>query len=252
MDNSNLQEFSGVMDMVRANYDKPPLDAGIKLMWLQQLDQYSIEQVKQSAMKHLRTSQFSPKLADLITGLQGTKPKAREILAAARLKRTPFGVMAACHIGSWDLKMLDDYALETRAQEIVELHDGWAADYAAGTISDNHIEVMAKNGVMLNAPFRPDTAPPPIESSNRMIGVANNEFTRLENMSAEEKFSQSKIDRLTPRQIETNREKLLKMVGALGVINPKKLDDATCANCGNVQPEILKTCEQCGVKRDED
>ncbi len=251
MNNSDLVEFSSVMDMVRANYDKPPLESGIKLMWLQQLAEYSIEQVKQSAMKHLRGSQFAPKLADLITGIQGTKPKAREILAAARLKKTPFGVMAACHIGSWDLNILDDYALETRAQEVVELHDGWAADYAAGTISDNHIEVMAKNGVMLNAPFRPDTAPPPIESSNRMIGVANDAFIRLENMSEEDKWHQAKVDRLSPRQLETNREKLLKMVGGLGVINPKKLDDATCAKCGNVQPEVLKICEQCGDKRDD-
>lgn len=250
MNNSDLVEFSGVMDMARANYDKPPLDSNIKLMWLQQLSGYSLEQVKQSVMKHLRASQFSPKLADLIIGLQGAKPKAREILAAARLKNSPFGVMAACHIGGWDLKMLEDYALETRAHEIIELHDGWAADYAAGTISDNHIEVMAKNGVMLNAPFRPDTAPPPIESTNRMVGVANDAFIRLENMSEEEKFHQSKVDRLSPRQVETNRERLLKMVGGLGKINPRKIDDATCTKCGFSQPEILKTCEQCGDKRD--
>ncbi len=252
MDNSNLQEFSSVMDMVRANYDKPPLEAGIKLMWLQQLSDYSIDQVKQSAMQHLRTSQFAPKLADLISGLQGTKPKAREILAAARLKKTPFGIMAASHIGSWDLNSLDDYALETRAQEVVELYDGWVIDYAAGDIHPRLAANMAKAGIMMGAPFIDGVAPPSQEVGGKLLAMANTIIGEERAESDALRIEQERVAAITPEQIQKNIDRMREAFAGFGVEDkPESPSISRCDNCGYLQSEILKTCEKCGRKRDD-
>ena len=252
MDNNDLQEFSALMDMVRENYDKPPLGIQIKAMWIQQLGEYSIAQVRDSAMKHLRTSQFSPKLSDLIAGLQGTKPKAREILAAARLKKTPFGVMAAGHIGSWDLNSLDDYALETRAQEIVELYQTWSDAYAVGDIKPRMAALIAKSGVLMGAPFVDGAVSPPHEVGAYLMKMANGVLEQEQAAADALQIEQQRVDAITPEERLSNHAKLMKIIGSLGQVEAPKLKDVQCPVCGYEQLEILKTCENCRAKRNED
>lgn len=250
MDNNDLQEFSSVMDMVRANYDKPPLDVNLKAMWIQQLGEYSINQVKQSAMKHLRTSQFSPKLSDLISGLQGTKPKAREILAAARLKKTPFGVMAAGHIGSWDLNSLDDYALETRAQEVVELYDDWVAAYAAGDIHPRLAANMAKSGVLMGAAFVDGAVPPCEVVGGKLLAMANMIIGEEKAEADVLRIEQERVAAITPEQMKANIERMKALFD--GVCDGGEIDplDVYLCNCGYSQKEIFRTCPKCGEQSD--
>ena len=250
MDNNDLQEFSSVMDMVRANYDKPPLEVNLKAMWIQQLGQYSIDQVKQSAMKHLRTSQFSPKLSDLISGLEGTKPKAREILAAARLKKTPFGVMAAGHIGSWDLNSLDDYALETRAQEVVDLYDGWVATYAAGDIHPRLAANMAKAGILMGAAFVNGAVPPSQAVGGKLLTMANMIIGEERAESDALRIEQERVAAIPPEQMKANIERMKALFDGVcdgGEIEP--LDVYSC-KCGYSQKEIFRTCPECGAQSD--
>ena len=251
MNSNDTERFSRLINMARANYDKEPLGNNLKLMWLQQLAGYSIEQVEQSIMNHLRTSQFAPRLSDLIAGLQGTKPRAREILAAARLKNSPLGVMAASHIGSWDLNSLDDYALETRAQEVVDLYCGWEAEYARGETDPHIVAVMARAGVLLGSPFRAGSVPPSAEAGGKMIAIAN---AALNKDYADEnalRIERQKLDEITPEQRQDNRRRLLDLVSDLGKPEPPKTIYAECPKCGHRQNELLKTCEQCGDKRDD-
>ena len=250
MDNNDLQEFSNVMDMVRANYDKPPLDVNLKAMWIQQLGEYSIDQVKQSAMKHLRTSQFSPKLADLIAGLQGTKPKAREILAAARLKNTPFGIMAAGHIGSWDLNSLDDYALETRAQEVVELYDDWVTAYSTGDIHPRIAANIAKAGILMGAPFVSGAVPPSEVVGGKLMAMAGMIINKEKADSDTLRIEQERVAAIPPEQMKANIERMKALFDGVcdgGKIEP--LGVYSC-ECGHSQKEIFRTCGKCGAKSD--
>lgn len=251
MQNSDLEEFSSVMDMVRANYDKPPLEVSLKAMWVQQLANYTIEQVKQSAMQHLRTSHFAPKLADLISGLQGTKPRAREVLAAARLKNSPLGVMAASHIGSWDLNSLDDYALETRAQEVVDLYDDWVADYQAGDIHPRIAANMAKSGVLMGAPFVKGTVPPSQAVGNKLLAMANTIIGEEKAEADVLRIEQERVAAITPEQMKENIKRLKSLIaGFCDDSKPTPITFFTC-ECGHTQNAILKTCEQCGVTRND-
>lgn len=72
-------------------------------------------------------SSFPPTPGNLIEHLQGDNqmPTPDQIIAAARLKKTPLGVLAAIQIGSYDLESQDAFYLRQRAHEVLQQLGEW-------------------------------------------------------------------------------------------------------------------------------
>ena len=118
-----IEIWESLWEMYRPpNSPAKPSDIMIKMTFAA-LSEYSLEQVNHAVMKHIQSEKWMPKPADIIKHIEGGALTADEVIAEARLKRTPFGVMAAIHIGSYDLTHQDSFYLKQRAQEVIsQLH----------------------------------------------------------------------------------------------------------------------------------
>jgi hypothetical protein len=128
------------------------------------LQEYSMDQVTRGISGHIRSQnggQFFPKVADIIRHIEGGEITTDQILAAARLKNTPLGVLCRIQIGSYDLNNSTDmFYLRQRAEECLEKIPEWKHKGLTGSYTDHEIAMMCKHDVNPASPLYAGIAPP--------------------------------------------------------------------------------------------
>jgi hypothetical protein len=152
------KEFKSLFDGLAEIYnpDKPMSKMALQI-YFNALSDYSIDQIANAVTGHVTNPKhgtFFPKVADLIRQLQGGEISADEIISAARLHKTPLGVLCRIHIGHWDLAhQTDMFYLRQRAQECIDLLPEWKSRAMQGEYTDHEIACLLKYEVDPVAPF---------------------------------------------------------------------------------------------------
>jgi|GEM_PF-2569597 len=157
MFDQDKKAFKELMDATSEYYQREPLSKMALQMYFAALSHLSFEQVREAINIHVQRKggQFYPKASDIIAILEGGEVTHDQIIAEARLKRTPFGVLCAIEIGSWDLhNQTDMFYLKQRAEECLQLLPEWKARALAGEYTDHEISIMLKHGVDPVSPFQ--------------------------------------------------------------------------------------------------
>jgi len=150
-ENRFKQLFTGIGEI----YGKTLTPIMVKAYW-NTLKSYSIDQVEQAVNQHLidtKAGAFFPKPADIIRQLQGGEITTDEIISAARLHKTPLGVLCRIHIGHWDLEhQTDMFYIKQRAQECIDLLPEWKERALKGEYTDHELSCLLKYEVDPTAP----------------------------------------------------------------------------------------------------
>lgn len=152
MNEQDRHEFLEILNTASLYYGKPNLDANLLNLYWNGLKQFTIDQIKYAIGKHMADSdrgRFMPKIADLMLHLKAQPMTPEQVIAAARLKRTKFGVLASMHITDWDLERQDAYHLKQRAEEVLQLTDEWEHRVNNDLLTDHELKIMGKYGVLL-------------------------------------------------------------------------------------------------------
>ncbi len=160
---SDLGQFSQLMDELRTEYGKRPLSVLMMKIDFEVLRAYSFDQINMAIINHRSNpskSDFFPTPGRLIEYLEGGEIKADDIVAAARLADSPLGILARIHIGSHDLSNLNAFDLRQRAAECLQLLPGWKARAQDGEYTNHEISIMVKHGVNPAQPFSMGLAGP--------------------------------------------------------------------------------------------
>lgn len=163
MNEQNLREFKNLFDDMAGYYDKPELSEGVLMIYFAALKEFSIEQVRHAANKHIQDDKhgpFFPKVANIIEHLNGGRVTANAVIAAARLKQTPFGILCRIQIGTMSLASGDSFHLNQRAEECLQLLPEWKERAMVGDYSDHEISIMIKYDVDPCQPFTIGIAAP--------------------------------------------------------------------------------------------
>ena len=163
MNEQNLREFKKLFDDMAGYYDKPELSEGVLMIYFSALNRFSIEQVRHAANKHIQDDKhgsFFPKVANIVEHLEGGRITANNVIAAARLKQTPFGILCLIQIGTMSLASGDSFHLSQRAEECLQLLPEWKERALTGDYSDHEISIMIKHDVDSCQPFTMGLAAP--------------------------------------------------------------------------------------------
>ena len=105
-----------------------------------------------------------------------------DVIAHAKNKSSPMGVLASLHIGSFELKERTNLENMVAAKSFLLELPKIAADLSAGIISDHALTIMHKNGVY---PDRvPFMAGLPLPHGHVLLSSRTNEVMRLESYKA--------------------------------------------------------------------
>jgi hypothetical protein len=166
MNSNDRQAFNELMDGLSEYYQKDKLNIVALGIYFDALARFEFDQIAHAAGKHVQSSsgQFYPKAADFIRHIEGHGLTHDQVISAARLAKTPLGVLCRIHIGHWDLEHQSDmFYLKQRAQECLQLIPEWKARALSGEYSDHEISILLKYKVDPTAPVH-DGLPAP---SNR-------------------------------------------------------------------------------------
>ena len=156
MNNSDKLNFVNLMNATSEYYQQQPISVMAAQMYFSALTDYSLEEVTAGITKHLqnhKSGQFYPKAADIIRYITGGDMTADKIIAMARVKNCPLGVLAYLKIGSWDLDRGDSYYLKQRAEECILMLPEWKSNAETNTLTDHEVRTMIKYGVGPNDSF---------------------------------------------------------------------------------------------------
>lgn len=174
---SDKQDFAALMNAASERYAKPKLSGDGLNLDFHCLHEFTYSQVQTAMYKHLRDpdrGRWMPKVADLIYQMEGDKISPDEVLAAARLKNTPFGILCRMQISSWELdNQTDPFRLKQRAEECVDLLPRWQARAGRGEYTDHELSIMLKHDVDPCGPFRNGLSRPQAahEIENRVLAI---------------------------------------------------------------------------------
>ncbi len=166
MIDSELPMLSKLLDSARRTIEPlkehKPIAAAVVKTYFELLNEYSFEQVAGGLKAHLKgpSGQYFPKPADIIRHIHGSEITADEIVAAAKIHKTPLGILARIHIGTWDLNNMDGFYLRQRAQEVLQLLPEWKARALEGKYTEHEISIMLKHKVNPVQPFSNGLQPP--------------------------------------------------------------------------------------------
>ncbi len=162
METNDKQAFLSLINSISGLLQKDPLTTESMGLFFNLLSEYSFEQVNYAIGQHMRSStgQFMPKPADVFKHLQGSDINIEEIIAQARLKKTPFGVLASIKIESWNLDHCSGYDLRVLAREVEILLPEWKETKAKGIYTDHEMFTMIKYEVQPTASFMGNLPPP--------------------------------------------------------------------------------------------
>ena len=130
--------------------------AGMRLWW-EDLADYDLADVRAAFQAHRRdtTPTYSgalrgermPTTTTIIAMIDGPKPTADQVLAAALKPTTPLGVLCRIEIGSWNLGNLNSHQLKPYAEQCLARLDEWRARLAANDLAPNELDAMKRLGV---------------------------------------------------------------------------------------------------------
>ena len=163
MNDHDKHDFKKLFDDMADYYDKPKLSQGVLGIYFAALDKFSFEQVSHAANKHVlddKHGPFFPKAANIVSHLEGSTPTTDGIIAAARLKKTPLGILCCIQIGTMSLASGDSFHLRQRAEECLQLLPEWKARALSGDYTDHELSIMVKHDVDPCQPFTIGLAPP--------------------------------------------------------------------------------------------
>jgi hypothetical protein len=205
---SDFSRFIGVWDNLLIAYGKQANqpDSFYKIMFTV-LSDYSIDQIEFAAIKHMKNpdnGQFMPKPADIVKILDGATLTTDQVLCEARARETPFGVMAAASIGSWNLNNLSERDLKPYALEVLRKVDDWKVLHGDGEYSDHQMLTMIKHGVKPNQPFMTGMMPP------KNIYQLREQYSRVKNSKAYLEISE-RIESDRRSQMPSNPEGVKKI-----------------------------------------
>jgi hypothetical protein len=123
----------------------------------QMLKHFNINQIYLAYNMHRQNPKdgmYSPTPAHLMNYLETPPPTTGQIIAAARLKKTPLGVLAAIKIGSYDLANMNSYDLRDRAEEVLQLLPEWKNLFNQNKISKTTLKTFEKFGVSPGSHFQ--------------------------------------------------------------------------------------------------
>lgn len=221
--NSDKKQFKSLMDGLSEYYGKPDLSKPVLQMYYASLEMFDIESVSGAINKHIQSPDhgaFMPKIGCLIRQLDGATANPDMIIAAAKLKKTPLGILARIHIGTWDLNNLGSFDLRQRAIECQDLIGEWKERAAKGEYSDHELSIMIKHDVNPLLPLTSGIAGPTDKRAlttriERLTGNTRHEFL-LGNDN--EKPSDTHVD------LEQQRIIFKKIQGALNKPDGTKVD----------------------------
>jgi hypothetical protein len=165
-------------------YEKKELSNGVLLMYFESLAMFTIEEIKLASNKHIQSPDyggFMPKIGCIKRQLDGATASPDMIIAAAKLKKTPLGILARIHIGTWDLNNLGSFDLRQRAIECQDLIGEWKERAAKGEYSGHELSMMIKLDVDPASPFASGIAGPTDKRAltariQRLTGNTRHEF----------------------------------------------------------------------------
>jgi len=182
MDSGDKKNFLRLMNAVTEYYGRPPMSELVVTMYFSGLVQYSYVQVECSVNRHIAKSEFIPKIANIVKGIEGGEITTDKVLAAARLTDTPMGVLCRIKIGSYDLNNQKDmFYLKQRAEECILVMEEMKAKAANCQYSDHEISMMIKHNVNPCDPFmRGLSAPQNTEElAERVISIGRSDRHKL-------------------------------------------------------------------------
>jgi hypothetical protein len=175
MIDTDLAQFSKILDSLSEYYQRDPLSPMAVKIYFSALKQFPIESIGDSVNAHIQdpaSGKFYPKAADLILHLEGGAITADQIVASAKLAQTPLGIMARIHIGTWDLANCNSFDLKQRAEEVLQLLPKWKEQARVGDYTDHQISIMIKHSVDPHQPFCMGLAAP-IDSSDLSARISH-------------------------------------------------------------------------------
>ena len=158
----NQTQFKNTMAMIASVYDKEIAGPKLQAYWMI-LGKYPPKQIQEAAMKHMedpKQGTWMPKPADILKYINGVELNTDNIIAMARLKTCPLGIMAAIRIGKFDLDNQDSFYLKQRAEEVLQLLPEWKAKANNGEYSEHELRTMIKYDVNPTSPFHAGLLPP--------------------------------------------------------------------------------------------
>lgn len=183
MTESDKKNFKALFDELAQVYNRSALSNGAMKIYFNALAEYSFEQIRAGCNKHLTTAgeRFFPLPADVIRHMDGGKPTADEVIAAAKLADTPLGILCRIQIGTWDLNHQQDGYLRQRAHECLFQLDEWASRAQRAQYSDHEISIMLKHGVDPTARFfrglaKPENPEAVMARAERIAGTKRHQF----------------------------------------------------------------------------
>lgn len=208
MNNSDGDQFTALLDQACDAYQKPHLeDAAIKIYFMV-LEEFSIKEIGSAIFAHIRKNKFMPRPSDIVDNIEGsTEITTDQVIAAARAKSSPFGILCLVKIGTCDLNTSDPFALKARAQECIDMIPEWRKNF-----TDHELMMMAK--------YR-------VNPTNKFFGGvdehANNPqlITRFNRLRNSERFlyltapSIEEVPGSTPEDVEACRARMRKLVDGI-------------------------------------
>lgn len=185
MNDSDKNRFITLMNGVSEYYgEKKERSLDVIKLYFDSLINFDLDQVSSAITKHIESpdhGQFFPKIADFKRQLDGATANPDMIIAAAKLKKTPLGILARIHIGTWDLNNLGSFDLRQRAIECQDLIGEWKERAAKGEYSDHELSIMIKHDVNPLLPLTSGIAGPTDKRAltariQRLTGNTRHEF----------------------------------------------------------------------------
>ena len=220
------------MNGVSEYYEKKEkLSMAIIKLYFDSLVNFDIAQVSVAITRHIESpdqGRFYPKIGCIKRQLEGGEVTPDMIISAAKLKRSPLGILARIHIGTWDLNNLGPFELKQRAIECQELLPAWKERAANGEYSDHEISIMIKHDVSPAAPFTNGISGPVdlIAMTSRIEKVTGNP-KHLALIGAHQE--EPKDQKTSPEQVEKIRQEIKKAFAKPKYTN-KKPDMSEPAN----------------------
>lgn len=137
---SDEPAFSELMEGICETYQRPHLEAAAVMIYIAALHDFSFNQVQMAIYAHIRKVKFVPRPSDIIDNIEGASEiTTDQVIAAARAKKSPFGILCLVKIGTCDLNTSDPFALKARAQECIDMIPEWRKNF-----TDHELMMMAK------------------------------------------------------------------------------------------------------------
>lgn len=148
MNNRDKKEFAEVWRACWESCGKTVTDRQLRLEFAT-LEPYTIEQVRAGLTAHRRdpdAGQYPPKAADVIRQVDGRKPTAERIIAAAMEPQTPLAVLCRIKIGAFDLNNRTLFELRPKAEQCIAALPEWKSRIESGNLTEHERERIAHYG----------------------------------------------------------------------------------------------------------